>query len=173
MAIDYYSNIYVTDPGAGCIYKFDRYLTFITRFGCGTSTADDLAEPRGITIYRRFGQVFVVEKAGASYFWVGTDIQQLSCSVDRGVETPTIEARFLLTEYSHVTVSLETPSGDVVEILAQDQYMPPGYLAKRYSVSPQSLRCPLAKCKYRLTIRARATYSSRPYHEVVRSTPIR
>lgn len=173
VAVDYYANVYVTDRQTGCIYKFDHNLDFITRFGCGSGTSRDLVEPRGITVYRRFGQVFVAEKAGASYFWVGTDVQSLACRVDRRGEAPVLQVRFLLTETSSVSVDLETADGDAVETLAGEEVMPEGYLERRYRLDPSRLPCPIADCTYRVVVRARATYSSRPYHETVRTARVR
>jgi hypothetical protein len=173
VAIDYYSNIYVTDRIGGCIYKFDRFMNYLTRFGCGTGSKNDLVEPRGISIYRRFGQVFVAEKAGASYFWIGTDVQNLRCTLRRDGERLGVNIRFLLTERSAVTLRLESEHGEVVKTIAENRLMHPGLLTLTYPISADEIPCPIANCTYWLTIQARATYSSRDYHSVERSVPVR
>ncbi|MCK4352988.1 hypothetical protein KAW65_06225 [candidate division WOR-3 bacterium] len=71
-AIDYYENIWVTDKLKGCIHKFDRNLKSIVRFG-------KFKSPRGITIWRRFGQVFIVEREVIDYYWIGVDGYVESC----------------------------------------------------------------------------------------------
>jgi hypothetical protein len=172
-AIDYYSNIYVTDQAGGCVYKFDRFLNYLTRIGCGRGSKDDLDEPRGITIYRRFGQVFVAERAGASYLWVGTDVQNLRCTASREGDMVGLNIRFVLTERSTVTVRLESADGELVKTIADNALMHPGSLTRTYRVPANEIPCPIANCKYRLTIQARPTYSSRNYHSVERSTPVR
>jgi hypothetical protein len=171
VAVDYYSNVYVTDPIGGCIYKFDRYLNYLTRIACGSGSKDDLVEPRGISIYRRYGQVFVAEKRGASYFWVGTDVQNLRCNARPRGDGFEFNVRFLLTERSTVTVRLQSEDGAVTRTLAKDRLMHPGARTLEYRV--EQLTCPRANCKYRVTIEARATYSSREYFSVSRDAPVR
>jgi DNA-binding beta-propeller fold protein YncE len=173
VAIDFYSNVYVTDRAGGCIYKFDRYLRYITRTGCGTGSKADLVEPRGITIYRRFGQVFVAERSGASYFWVGTDVRNLVCvASDRG-ERITLNVRFLLTEQSNVTIRLEDDEGKEVKTLLVGAFLTPGAQAREFHLYRSELPCGVADCDYVLSVAARPTYSSIKYHEAEKRAPVR
>jgi len=167
-AIDYYSNVYVTDTKGGRIYKFDRALGFLTALGGDMTDYPDLDEPRGITIHRRFGQIFVAERKGASYFWVGTDVLGLVCKARLEGDTVIIQTRFLLTEQSKVSVELEDEKGTTLSVLAADSFMEPGRVVRTYHVKKNLLPCPLAKCKCMLVVKARATYSSRKYLEVVK-----
>lgn len=73
LAIDYYGNLYATDPVNHQIHKFDRELRFLTSFGREGKGDKEFESPRGITIWRRFGQVFVAETDGAQYYWIGVD----------------------------------------------------------------------------------------------------
>ncbi len=173
VAIDYYSNVYATDTLSGCVYKFDKHLNYLTRFGCGLSAEDDLVEPRGITIYRRFGQVFIAERAGASYYWVGTDVMNPSAQTITAEGETTIEIRFSLTEQSHVTLVLEDEEEKPVRTLDENLFIEPGHVAKTYHVQRLGLPCPIAKCKYFVTVLAKATYSSRRYLEVSKRIPLR
>ena len=173
VAIDYYGNVYVTDRVSGCIYKFDRHLRLLTRFGCGGDDDRNLVEPRGIAIYRRFGQVFVAEAAGASYFWVGTDVLNLTGTVRRDGDGLLVRLRLLLTEQSRVTMRLETDRGEVVKTLADEVFMEPGQLRPVYRVSGSNALCSRAKCTYRIVVTARATYSSGAFHVVERKAALR
>jgi sugar lactone lactonase YvrE len=74
LAADFYGNVYVTDSRNGTIYKFKRDLTFLTSYGEFGEGEYQLNDPRGIAIWKRFGQVFVAEQEGAQYFFVGTDV---------------------------------------------------------------------------------------------------
>lgn len=65
-AIDYYGNIWVTDKTNICVHKFDRFLKYITKFQLKDA-------PRGIAIWRRYGQVFIVSREAIDYYWVGID----------------------------------------------------------------------------------------------------
>ena len=104
-AIDYYSNIWVTDFVNHCIHKFDRNLNYLTSFGRKGGGKKEFFEPRGIAIYKRFGQVFIVEKEAAQYYWVGTDILDLESNrlADKGV----VELDFTLTEPTFITLKVE------------------------------------------------------------------
>ena len=75
IAADLHGNVYATDTANGAINKFDVNLEFLTRYGEAGEGPYQLNEPRGIAIWRRFGQVLVAEKEGAQYFFVGTDVQ--------------------------------------------------------------------------------------------------
>jgi DNA-binding beta-propeller fold protein YncE len=172
-AIDYYGNVYVTDSVSGCIYKFDRYLNYLTRFGCGDGEGDRLIEPRGIAINRRFGQVFVVEKAGASYYWVGTDVLNLRGTAGTQGSMTTVQVRFLLTEQSKVTIRIENEVGDVVHTFCEDRFLGPGNLAETFQVESARLPHPVAKCNYVISVQAVPTYSSKKYHFVNRRAPLR
>ncbi|MFQ6115140.1 MAG: NHL repeat-containing protein, partial [bacterium] len=67
LAMDYYSNIWVTDTANHCIHKFDRNLDYLTSFGRKGTGDKEFMEPRGFAIYKRFGQVFVAENESAQY----------------------------------------------------------------------------------------------------------
>lgn len=173
VAIDYYSNIYVTDRRSGCLYKFDRNLTFITSVGCGSRARHELIEPRGIAIHRRFGQIFVAERSGASYYWVGTDVLNLSARARNLTHGEVeIKVRYHLTEQSHVTVRLDR-EGETLESLAETSFLAPGRIEETFVVDEAKLPCSFANCNYTLVVTARPTYSSKAYHEVERSVPVR
>ncbi len=173
VAIDYYGGMYVTDPEQGRIHKFSRYLSYIVAYGGGKGEAK-LDEPRGITCCRRFGQIFVSERAGARYFWVGTDV--LRFSADRltfftGAKRCAVEVSFLLTEYADISLVLRDESGKDRFTLLPDYILPPGVIKRRIEVP-----CPdaeeLAKCKLSLVIIAKPTYSSREYLTVRRASKL-
>ncbi len=72
-AIDYFGNIYVTDEVNDQIHKFDHGLKYIISQGrTGTSRGEYIA-PRGISIWRRYGQVFITEREGGQYLWIAAD----------------------------------------------------------------------------------------------------
>jgi len=104
VALDYYNNIYVTDTKNHCIHKFTHRLNYLTSYGRRGTGDREFIEPRGITIYRRFGQIFVAEKWGAQYYWIGTDCFDFSVTHDtaRGL----FRFRYFLTEPSFVTTDI-------------------------------------------------------------------
>ncbi len=104
IALDYYDNIYVTDTKNHCIHKFDHHLNYLTSYGRYGDGDKEFIEPRGITIYRRFGQVFVAEKWGAQYYWVGTDC--LNFTVEKLSNRDTFKFKYFLTEPSFITTDI-------------------------------------------------------------------
>ena len=72
-AIDYYNNIYVTDERNSQIHIFDRDLKLITSFGREGTGDAEFYHPRGIDIWKRFGQVFILGENAAQYYWIGVD----------------------------------------------------------------------------------------------------
>jgi hypothetical protein len=77
-AIDYFHNYWITDTKKHCILKFSHNLKSLDIFGSFGEGDNQFVEPRGITIYKRYGQTFIAEKTGAQYFWVGTKLKKAS-----------------------------------------------------------------------------------------------
>jgi CspA family cold shock protein len=75
--IDYFGNVYASDPVGQAVHKLDADLRPLTTFAGPGPVESGLEEPRGIAIWKRFGQVFVAEREGAQYFFVGTDFRPL------------------------------------------------------------------------------------------------
>jgi hypothetical protein len=173
VAIDYYSNVYATDTLAGCVYKFDRYLNYLTRFGCGRNPGTELDSPRGIAIYRRFGQVFIAEREGASYFWIGTDIIGLSCEAEPREDGTHFHLQFLLSEQSITEISLEDEANHTIHRFDEKEFTPPGRVTRIYQLPSGTLPCSVAECKYYVTVTAKATYSSRKFLEVQKTVQIK
>lgn len=156
--IDYHGNVWVTDSISCRIHKFSPSLDYLGSFGRGFGTADDQFEhPTGIAIWQRFGQVFVAERAGARYFWVGTDFRDLNLQTrDRGITV----SGFLM-EPTILIVNILGADGSVVRNL-RTGHTPSG----RFSYSWDGTTIGGAHSpagEYTLLITAEATYSSRTY----------
>lgn len=119
---DYYSNIWVTDMFNHRIHKFDKNLNYITSFGNIGDGDNQFFEPRGITIGKKFGQVFICDKKSAQYFHIGTDILGLNISL----QDSSIRFDFLLTEYSKVTARIFDENNRPVSVLCLDKFLPVG-----------------------------------------------
>jgi sugar lactone lactonase YvrE len=175
VAIDYYGNIYVTDRDAGSIHKFDRHLSYLVAIGDpGSETGPHFDEPRGISIYRRFGQVFISERSGAQYFWIGTDVLRYAAEnlvFDTVRRRCGVDVSFLLTECSAISLMLKDDRGENRFTIIASYMLPPGRFSRRIEVD-----CPaaadLAKCTLKLSLVAAPTYSSREYLSVERDSRI-
>ena len=118
--IDYFGNVYVSDPAGGRIWKLDPMLRLLDSFSGPGPAESTLEEPRGIAIWKRFGQVFVAEREGAQYFFVGTDFRPVSEPLEvrrspRGEGGPVDWSMDLfLTEAATVTVIFLDAAGDTL-----------------------------------------------------------
>jgi hypothetical protein len=100
-AIDYYHSFWVTDQEKHCVVKFDHDLALLDIFGSRGEGDNQFMEPRGIAIYKRFGQTFVAEKKGAQYFWMGTECKDVSLTMKDGRVG---ELSVMLTDHSNLTL---------------------------------------------------------------------
>jgi hypothetical protein len=120
ICIDYHNQILVTDSKNHCIHKFTRNLDYITSFGREGDDDFEFIQPTGITIHRRFGQLFVAEESGAQYYWVGTDIYDFNTTHDKN----NILFSFKITEPSFLTADLLDYEGKFIMRLTQKRLLP-------------------------------------------------
>ena len=159
VAIDYYGNVWVTDERNHCLHKFDRQLNFVVSFGREGKNDREFISPRGLAIWRRFGQVFVAEEAGAQYYWVGVD---LLCPQIRSVgERGGLTISFVLTERAYLTVEIRDDHGDLVKALIVNKQEPIGSCEYRWDGRGVGGEM-VPPGQYRVRIVAEPTYSS--YH---------
>jgi hypothetical protein len=179
-AIDYYSNIFVTDFNNHCVHKFDRELNFLISFGRMGGGDKEFIEPRGISIYRRFGQVLVDDRESAQYYWIGTDV--LNPRAARHAEHAScVQLDYFLTEASYVTLEvldadakvLAKPMDKTLRFSGGHQEIFGGRWEpvaaawidnqRRYDAKALQKMLPVPAGKYVLRLTISATYSSYKY----------
>ncbi len=179
VCLDYYNQLLITDSYNNCIHKLDKNLEHLTTFGRRGEDDHEFIEPTGIAIYRRFGQLFIAEKSGAQYYWVGTDISDFK--IDD--KYTSIIFRFRLTEPSFVYLDIFDDKDHFVKRITDKQMMSAGkeqYLFWNLRMSKtrptrifeeelvQSQAAPpgalVPAGKYTAKLTAEATYSSRTYY---------
>ncbi|HEX9972014.1 MAG TPA: NHL repeat-containing protein [bacterium] len=183
LAMDYYDNIYVTDTKNHCVHKFDCLLKYLTSFGKYGSGDNEFIEPRGITIYRRFGQVFIAEKWGAQYYWIGADCFNFKVTTLSDQEM--LQLTYFLTEPSFVTTDILDEKNRLVTRLWTRQFHSSGeqqdfwsgriwtvadsvFLKEKAEPSPQYQKGKMiAPGKYTVKYRVEPTYSSYHYFEKI------
>ncbi|MCU0644287.1 MAG: NHL repeat-containing protein [bacterium] len=183
LAMDYYDNIYVTDTKNHCVHKFDRHLKYLTSFGAYGSGDNEFIEPRGITIYRRFGQVFIAEKWGAQYYWIGADCFDFKAT--KLADRELFKFTYFLTEPSFVTTDILDEKNRLVTRLWTRQFHASGeqqdfwsggvwsvadsvFLKEKIEPSPHYQKGKmLAPGKYIVKYRIEPTYSSYRYFEKI------
>ncbi len=148
-AVDYYHNLWITDKAQGCILKYDHDLNLLDIFGSPGKGKNQFVEPRGIAVWQRFGQVFVAEKEGAQYYWVGADCTEKSL---RKIGDNNYTLSLTLTEHSFV--SLFSANKDTTWIL------------KRFMLHPGRSTLPLRdNGAGPMVLRIEPTYSSYTYYK--------
>ena len=166
LALDYHANLYVSDR-SGRLHKFDRRLQYLLSVGRPGRGEYEFDEPRGLGLYRRFGQIFVAERQGAQYLWTGTDVFSPMLSDIRKLDDVWQgRVRFFLTEYARVEMELVDVDGAVHASVQPPRWTPPGPVQRdvRFTATPGTR-------EVRLRIRAAPTYSSRKYLQVERLSP--
>ncbi len=117
--LDYFNQLLITDSYNHCIHKFDDKLNYIISFGSEGDDDHQFIEPKGITIYRRFGQLFIAENSGAQYYWVGTDITDLSA-----VETKYhVFFEIEVTEPSYINADILDKNGNFIKRIVKNYYL--------------------------------------------------
>lgn len=172
VAIDYYGDVWVTDPVADVVYKLDPDLEPLAVFPGTGEPGSALEEPRGIALWPRFGQVFVAEREGARYYFVGTDFAT-GDPVDVRREQDGWAFDLALTEVSTVTVAFLDGAGDTLAV-ADAGTVGSGPRAVRWDEGGWT-RPPgpgALDRAARIAIEARPTYSSRRRFSRVRVLPM-
>ena len=186
VAIDFYNQIWVTDKANHCIHKFDKNLRYLDSFGRKGKGDKEFIEPRGITIYKRFGQVLIAEKEAAQYYWIGTDVKQFTAVAD---SQNYLTIRYFLTEPSFVTLEIldeqkkplatvlkkaRRAAGQHVERLAGNWHLLPYRVVdgeKRYPAEMIRGYPKLLPGTYQVRLTISATYSSYKYFKKTVTKP--
>jgi hypothetical protein len=169
--LDYYGNVYVSDPLANVVYKLDPGLRALAAYPGPGSVDEALDEPRGIAIWPRFGQVFVAEREGARYLFVGTDFRADDpLEIRAGGDPAGFAFDLFLTERSLVGAAFLDAAGDTLAAVDAGTFGPGAatveWPATAWTTPPPDGWRELAR---RVVIEARATYSSRKRFSLVRS----
>jgi len=127
VAIDYFGSIYVTDEENDQIHKFDRNLRYIISVGRTGTSKGEFVAPRGITIWRRYGQVFLSEKEGGQYLWIAADAFVIGCFPERFThQRPGTTLAIYMTQDSKLYITIYNSLGEKVRNLVQGIQREPG-----------------------------------------------
>jgi hypothetical protein len=127
IAIDYFGSIYMTDEINNQIHKFDHDLHYIISVGRTGTGQGEFVSPRGITIWRRYGQVFIAEQRGGQYLWLAVDGFVVGCfprefSSDR----PGTTLAIYLTDEARIYITIMNQQGDKIRDFIEGIRRAPG-----------------------------------------------
>jgi len=127
IAIDYFGSIYVTDEVNDQIHKFDHNLRYIISVGRPGTDKGEFFSPRGITIWRRYGQVFIAEKEGGQYLWIGVDGFVVGCfPKEFNQSQPGTTLAIYTTEETKIDITIHNQSGEKIRDLIKGIRRIPG-----------------------------------------------
>ncbi len=122
-AFDRHGNVYITDKENSEIHIFDPNLKYLVSHG----PRGRFDSPRGIVIWRRFGQLFVNEAEGGQYYWVGLDGYLIGCfPAEFDADRPGTTIALYVTEVADVCATITDNSGKTVRTLAPPHDQRPG-----------------------------------------------
>lgn len=161
-AVDLHGNLYVTDQVWNEIHVFDPGLRPIVSFGRERGQSV-LNSPRGIAIWRRFGQVFVAEADGGSYFWIGLDGYFIGCFPPQfASDTPGTTIAVYITEMADLEAEIADSTGSVVRRLAPPHQQRPGEVLIVWD-GRDDMGLLVPEGVYTVRVRIRPTYSRPKY----------
>jgi DNA-binding beta-propeller fold protein YncE len=163
LAIDYYGSLYATDMVNHMVHKFDHQLKYVASFGRKGEGEREFESPRGISIWRRYGQVFVLERESAQYYWVGIDGYINDVSPDTiDPKKPGATISLQLYEPADFRIVVNDDSGKTVRTLVSEFRET---LGRNYVVwdGRDDSGKPAPAGRYEILVTLEPTYSSKGY----------
>jgi len=115
IAIDFYGSIYITDEVNNQIHKFDHNLNYVISVGRTGTGQGEFLSPRGITIWRRYGQVFISEQHGGQYLWLAVDGFVVGCFPKVfPIGQPGTTLAIYLTDEARVDITITNQKGEKI-----------------------------------------------------------
>ena len=130
VVLDAYGSIYVTDEVNNQIHKFDHNLNYVISVGRTGTGQGEFLSPRGITIWRKYGQVFVLEKQGGQYLWLAVDGFVVGCFPGVfSASKPGTTLAIYLTDEARVYITISNQQGEKIrDFIEGIRRMPGEYL---------------------------------------------
>jgi hypothetical protein len=125
--MDFYGSIYITDEVNNQIHKFNHDLDYIISVGRTGTGQGEFVAPRGISIGRRYGQVFIAEKEGGQYLWIAADGFVVGCFPEQFSEIrPGTTLAIYTTEQVRLHITIHNQLGEQVRDLLKGVRSSPG-----------------------------------------------
>ncbi|MEO0216432.1 MAG: FlgD immunoglobulin-like domain containing protein [candidate division WOR-3 bacterium] len=162
-AVDYFGNIYVTDEVNNQIHKFDRNLNYIITEGRTGVEEGEFISPRGITINRRYGQVFISEREGGQYLWIAIDGFVVGTfPKEFSYKQPGTTLAIYLTDEARVDIYIYNQKGEMVKELVKGLKRPPGeFLIVWEGLDEHNNLVPPGDYEFRIELKARHGHGTR------------
>jgi len=127
VALDYFGSIYITDEINNQIHKFDHDLHYIISVGRTGTGQGEFLSPRGITIWRRYGQVFIAEQRGGQYLWLAVDGFVVGCFPRKfSSDRPGTTLAVYLTDEARIYITIMNQQGEKIRDFIEGIRRAPG-----------------------------------------------
>ena len=163
IANDFYRNLYLVDNKNSRIVKLTGDLKYVCDFGRFGTGDKEFYYPEYISIWKRFGQIFIVDRNGISYYWMGIDgnIIDVSPAV-LTKQYPGITFVIFSTDFAIARVKIYDKSGNIVRSFTFPKRLKPGRNNILWDGKSNNGKiCPDGEYKVKLVMEP--TYSSRGY----------
>lgn len=167
LAVDYYMQIWAVDLERHTVYKFDGDLGYIASFGTeGESGAGRFLHPWGLTIWKKFGQMFVTQENGAEYYWIGVDLLE---SGYKPLAGGGVGFRFEFSEAPVLDLGIRNGRSKIRSLLDGRKLRARSFRVDWNGKDDKGGVVPPGE--YTLELKASATYSSREHFNITRRIP--
>jgi DNA-binding beta-propeller fold protein YncE len=167
-AVDFFGSIYVTDEVNDQVHKFDHNLRYIISVGRTGTDKGEFIAPRGISIWRRYGQVFLTEKEGGQYLWIAADGFVVGCFPEQFThERPGTTLAIYTTQDAKVYITIYNQLGEKVRDLIQGVNREPGeFLIVWDGLDNFDRLVPPGEYEFRITIKSLHGHAKRLMQEL-------
>lgn len=163
IALDYFNNLWVADRSSDQLHKLDRQLQWLDSWGEHGRGDGQLDSPRGVAIYRHYGQVLVLERESAQYLWIGTDVKDIRFSrVEDPLLGPKLRLDYRLSERSWVDCWVTDLQGKKLAALSRRRLQRQGQQTLFWDGRLDDGRL-IRPGAYELLFNVEATYASATY----------
>ncbi|MFP4459386.1 MAG: NHL repeat-containing protein [Candidatus Zixiibacteriota bacterium] len=165
-ALDYDNNLYLPDTVNHKIHKLDNDLRHLKSTGqYGTKDALEFNYPRGIDIWRQFGQVFISERASAQYYWLGVDIDRLEVRYYSDSLREKVDIDIFLTQKAYFDLVITGPDGFELDYCKRQRRLQQGEQNLKWDMKDESGRR-VKPGIYTFEFLFEPTYSSHTFLEI-------
>lgn len=159
IALDYDNNVFMPDTVLHKIHKLDMELNHIVSMGKKGQGDLEFESPRGIAIWRRYGQVFVSDRLSASYYWLGVDLKSFDIKYDS--KERKVSVNFDMTQKAYVTVEITGPEKFKQKVLEFKRYQQ-GQNFFEWQLPETGLK----SGEYTVKVKIEPTYSSYTFFQI-------
>ena len=124
LSIDRFGNIYTTDKRNNTIHKFTKDFNYLTSVGKEGIGPYEFNSPTGISIWKKYGQLYVAEAEGGQYYWLSVDAFLEGFFPEKfGNEEEGTTIGIYLTDFARLNIIITDDNDEIVRDLTPKKYI--------------------------------------------------